>query len=109
MVSGLRPSDRTLLYKGTPGDPRLGDLMGSGIPPREGVALLGFPDDRAIVNGHGRRGAALGPAEARRFLSRLTPGDRGELEGLELRDLGDAVPSETGSIEEVHALLEKAA
>jgi len=60
------------------------------------------------VNGRGRAGAAEGPAELRRFLSRLTPGDRGQLDGLVLRDLGDAT-AELGGIEEVHAALEEAA
>src|SRR5207237_586676 len=71
------------------------------------IALVGFADDRAIVNGRGRPGAALGPAEARRFLSRLTPGDGGELDGLAIGDLGDAASS--GSIEETHTLVEEAA
>jgi len=107
MASGLRPSDPSLLYAGTADDPRLGERIETGIPLRNGVALVGFADDRAVVNGRGRPGAALGPAEARRFLSRLTPGDGGELEGLRIRDLGDAAPS--GSIEETHAVAEEAA
>jgi len=107
MASGLRPSDPSLLYAGTPEDPRLGERIESGIPRNKGVALLGFADDRAIVNGRGRPGAALGPTEARRFLSRLTPGDQAEIEGVAIGDLGDAAPS--GSVEEVHALLEEAA
>src|SRR5438270_505436 len=107
MASGLRPSDPSLLYAGTSDDPRLGDRIERGIPLRGGIALLGFADDRAIVNGRGRAGAAAGPGEMRRFLSRLTPGDRGELDGLAMRDLGDAPPS--GSIEETHALVEEAA
>jgi formimidoylglutamase len=107
MASGLRPSDPSLLYTGTADDPRLGDRIEAGIPARNGVALLGFADDRAIVNGRGRPGAALGPAEIRRFLSRFTPGDRGELDGVEVRDLGDVTPS--GSIEETHTLVEEAA
>src|SRR5256885_13782911 len=107
MASGLRPSDPSLLYAGTPEDPRLGERIKGGIPVREGVALLGFADDRAVVNGRGRSGAALGPTEARRYLSRLTPGDHGELDGVAIADLGDAAPS--GSIEETHALVEEAA
>jgi len=110
MASGLRPSDRSLLYAGTAEDPRLGERIEAGIPSRKGVALLGFADERAIVNGRGRPGAALGPGEIRRFLSRLTPGDRGELDGLEIRDLGDAVPCRSSSsIEEVHGQVEDAA
>ena len=98
MASGLRPSDPSLLYAGTSDDPRLGERIQAGIPRRNGIALVGFADDRAIVNGRGRPGAALGSAEIRRFLSRLTPGDRGELDGVELSDLGDAASS--GSIED---------
>ena len=107
MASGLRPSDPSLLYAGTADDPRLGERIQAGIPRRNGIALVGFADDRAIVNGRGRPGAALGSAEIRRFLSRLTPGDRGELDGVELSDLGDAASS--GSIEETHALVEEVA
>jgi len=107
MASGLRPSDPSLLYAGTPEDPRLGERIEAGIPSRGGAVLLGFADDRAIGNGRGRPGAALGPAEARRFFSRLTPGDEGELEGVAIGDLGDAVAS--GSIEEVHTRVEEAA
>jgi formimidoylglutamase len=107
MASGLQPSDPSLLYAGSADDPRLGNRIEAGVPARRGIALLGFADDRAVVNGRGRPGAALGPAEIRRFLSRLTPGDRGDLDGVEIRDLGDAAPS--GSIEETHALVEEAA
>lgn len=72
------------------------------------VVFLGYADDRAVVNGRGRPGAAHGPAELRRYLSRLTPGDHGELDRLTLRDLGDA-GAELGSIEAVHAAIEEAA
>ena len=81
--------DPGLFYPATADDPRLGDRVRLG-PASGGIALLGYADDRAVVNGRGRAGAASGPAEARRFLYGLTPGDRGELERLALFDLGDA-------------------
>ena len=109
MASGLRPSDPSLLFAGTPDDPRLGERVKTGMPPQGGVALVGFADDRAIVNGRGRPGAALGPAEIRRFFFRLTPGDGGELDGVEISDLGDAAPSEPTSIEEAHHQAEEGA
>src|SRR5256885_10204064 len=107
MASGLRPSDPSLLSAGTSDDRRLGDRIERGIPVRGGIALLGFADDRAIVNGRGRAGAAAGPGEMRRFLSRLTPGDRGELHGLAMRDPRDAPPA--GSLEETPAPLAETA
>src|SRR5437868_103748 len=79
MALPLRPSDPGLLYCGTADDQRLGERVRHGAP-SVGVALIGYADDRAVVNGRGRAGAAAGPAEVRRFLYRLTPGDRGELE-----------------------------
>ena len=108
----LKPADPALFYRGTTDDPRLGDRIVPAADARADdspvVAFIGYADDRAVVNGRGRPGAALGPAELRRFLSRLTPGDRGELDRLSLRDLGDAGP-ELGGIEEVHAAVEEAA
>ena len=90
MALALRLSDPGLFYSTTEDDPRLGDRVRLG-PASGGVALLGYADDRAVVNGRGRAGAASGPAEVRRFLYGLTPGARGELERLALYDLGDAV------------------
>src|SRR5207302_3758234 len=111
----LKPANPALFYKGTAEDPRLGEAIVSvpGAAPRSTttgslVALLGHADDRAVVNGRGRPGAAQGPAELRRFLSRLTPGDHGELDRLALVDLGDA-SAELGDIEQVHSAIEEAA
>jgi formiminoglutamase len=110
----LKSADPALFFRGTPEDPRLGERIErsadlrrtpGGVP---WVAFLGYADDRAVVNGRGRPGAAQGPAELRRCLSRLTPGDHGQLDRLALRDLGDATP-ELGGVEEVHAALEEAA
>jgi formiminoglutamase len=95
MALALRPSDPQLLFVGLRDDPRLGERIQHGSVGRGGVALIGHADDRAIVNGRGRPGAAAGPREARRFLFRLTTGDRGELERLALFDLGDASPRTT--------------
>jgi formiminoglutamase len=109
----LKPADPALFYRGTPDDPRLGERIERAtdlrqVPVGATVALIGYADDRAVVNGRGRPGAAQGPAELRRSLSRLTPGDHGELDRLALRDLGDGTP-DLGSIEDVHAAVEDAA
>jgi formiminoglutamase len=116
VANPLKPANPALFYKGTADDPRLGDVIVSASPdalsriPQTGtlVALIGHADDRAVVNGRGRPGAAQGPAELRRYLSRLTPGDGGQLERISLSDLGDATP-DLGTIEDVHAALEEAA
>ena len=109
----LKPADPALFYRGTPDDPRLGERIERAADLRQGrgvatVALIGYADDRAVVNGRGRPGAAEGPVELRRFLSRLTPGDHGQLDRLALRDLGDAAPA-LGGVEQVHAAIEEAA
>jgi formiminoglutamase len=117
VAKSLKPANPALFYKGTADDPRLGDaivsIAGPDALPRKPstgtiVAMIGHADDRAVVNGRGRPGAAQGPAELRRYFSRLTPGDRGELARISLHDLGDATP-ELGGIEEVHAGVEEAA
>jgi len=105
---GSRP-----VLPGHPDDSRLGERIERSADLRQArdgttVALIGYADDRAVVNGRGRPGAALGPAELRRFLSRLTPGDHGQLDRLVLRDLGDATPV-LGGVEQVHAAIEEAA
>jgi formiminoglutamase len=107
MALGLRPSDPAVSYSGSADDPRIGQLVRQG-PASGGVALIGYADDRAIANGRGRAGAAAGPTEARRFLNRLTPGDRGELDRLPIFDLGDVADS-AASIEDLHARTEEAA
>ncbi|HWE23341.1 MAG TPA: formimidoylglutamase [Myxococcales bacterium] len=117
MANPLKPANPALFYKGTSEDPRLGDSIVSSSSPdavaRAGktgplVAMIGHADDRAVVNGRGRPGAAQGPTELRRYLSRLTPGDRGELERISLHDLGDAT-AQLGTIEDVHASIEEVA
>ncbi|GAC1347653.1 MAG: formimidoylglutamase [Myxococcales bacterium] len=117
-MQGLRSPDESAIFHGTPEDPRLGDQWSFG-PARPAfgpgsVALLGFADDRGVVNGGGRPGAHLGPRELRRFLSRLTPGMDGEVSAVSIHDLGDAAPGGADgaaalSIEETHALAEDAA
>jgi len=110
----LKSADPALFFEGTPDDPRLGERIERIAELRRtpgqarSVVFVGYADDRAVVNGRGRAGAAQGPAELRRFLSRLTPGDHGQLDRLALSDLGDATP-DVGGIEQVHAALEEAA
>jgi formiminoglutamase/guanidinobutyrase len=76
-------------------DPRITRLFrDSG---RADAVLLGYPDDRGVVAGGGRPGAAQGPSELRRTLAEygttwnLAAGD--DLERLRLRDAGDVDPA----------------
>ena len=114
MARTLKSADPALFFRGTPDDPRLGERIERVAEfrrtpgPLRSVVFLGYADDRAVVNGRGRGGAAQGHAVLRGLLSRRTPGDQGQLDRLALRDLGDATP-ELGSIEDVHAALEEAA
>jgi formimidoylglutamase len=110
----LKAADPALFYRGAPDDPRLGEriVRAAGVTQSAAsgpsIVFIGHADDRAVVNGRGRPGAVQGPAELRRFLSRLTPGDHGELDRLRLVDLGDA-SAELGDIEQVHSAVEEAA
>lgn len=112
----LQPASDELFHHGGPDDPRLGDLarqgqaaLEAGGAARHAAALIGFADDRGVVNGGGRPGARQGPTEARRALYKLTPGAHGELERVQLADLGDAVPGDPErSVESVHAVAEQA-
>jgi len=76
-------------------DPRITRLFrDSG---RVDAVLIGFPDDRGVVAGGGRPGAAQGPSELRRTLAEygttwnLAAGD--DLERLRLRNAGDVEPA----------------
>jgi formiminoglutamase len=71
-----------------PTDPRLAELCKPISDETEGgVAILGYPDDEGILLNGGRSGAALGPAEIRRWLYRMTPHARRPLKAF--WDLGD--------------------
>ena len=115
-------ADPALFFKGSPGDPRLGDVVVPGPVSqadsddgRPTVAILGIADDRGVTNGGGRAGAALGPRELRRWLYKMTLGGEEELANLRLFDLGDAGPGDglvrddQGTVAEVHEQAERAA
>jgi len=76
-------------------DLRVGDLLGravaAGEPAR--VVILGFPTDVGVRRNGGRAGAALAPAEIRRWLRRFTPDARARVAFLALlestEDRGD--------------------
>lgn len=100
----LRPVDDALVTRGTDDDPRLGRLLG---PVEDAqVVIVGCADDTGVRNSGGRVGAAEGPTEIRRWLYKLTTGLHGELESLQLADLGDVLPQAT--IEATHAAVEEA-
>ena len=72
--------------KPDPKDPRLAELCTDGGK----VNIIGYPDDEGIKLNGGRVGAALGPAEIRKWLYRMTPHARLKIKSFS--DLGDLVP-----------------
>src|SRR5262245_39474951 len=79
-------------------DPRLGEVIerwnGDPSALRPGRAVLvGFPQDEGVRRNQGRPGAALAPAELRRWLSRLTPWD-----GSTQTDLTPSPPLDAGNV-----------
>ena len=103
----LIPVSAELLFKGRPGDPRLGEWVLTKEPPpaplgdaQNCVFLLGCPDDTGVRLNLGRAGAQLGPQEIRRaFYKMALPGsDSWKL--LRVFDRGNIPISD--SIEETH-------
>lgn len=94
-----RPIDPALLFKGRPGDPRLGELVSTNWPlvgVTTKLCLVGVPDDLGVHLNRGRRGAAGGPAAIRRELYKMTPpmdaGDKSAvIDPGVFSDAGDAV------------------
>lgn len=76
-----------------PDDPRLGEratrLARVDETPKGAIVLVGVPDDRGVVAGYGRAGAAAGPRVFREHFYRLPLGAGGELSRLILCDAGD--------------------
>ena len=85
----------TELPSNTPGDARLGHLLGGKLTTssRPRAVIIGFPSDEGVHRNGGRVGSAGAPAEIRRWLYRLTPdaqNHEGFVELLEKTlDLGD--------------------
>src|SRR5690349_3020269 len=83
----LQPIDPSLFFsRHDSNDPRLGDLVQKEIA-RSGVVIVGYPDDEGIEINGGRKGAALGPTEIRRWLYRMTPHPKRQLK--DFADLGN--------------------
>ncbi len=97
-----RRPDASLLYRrNDANDVRLGEVVCTDAADyaRAQVVILGCPQDEGVQRNSGRPGAALAPAEIRRYLYRLTING---LEDLCLFDLGDTLIQP--SLEETHAL-----
>jgi formiminoglutamase len=94
----LEPAEPSADRARRPDDPRLGEVVeywqGNAAALRPGRAvLLGFPQDEGVRRNHGRPGAALAPAEIRRYLYRLTPWD-----GVSGIDLTEQRPVDLGNM-----------
>ncbi|MBX7143651.1 MAG: formimidoylglutamase [Oligoflexia bacterium] len=61
------------LPKARPGDPRIGELLGTRQKNTPRLALIGFPCDQGVLRNGGRLGAALAPDQIREALFRMTP------------------------------------
>lgn len=87
----LQPADPTLFFsRRDSNDPRLGDFVQKELAKPE-VVILGYPDDEGIEINGGRKGAALGPDQIRRWLYRMTPHPKREMKGF--ADLGNLPPT----------------
>jgi formimidoylglutamase len=102
----LKPVSHELLFKGRPGDPRLGEWVKpvAAPPNSQGphpIVLFGNPDDLGVLRNLGRAGAKGGPHAIRRHLYKMTPpADWDWSERIALYDLGNTVA--TDSIRETH-------
>lgn len=100
------PINEHLLFRGRPGDPRLGELVQRGeyplhpSPKQENILLWGCPDDAGVVRNRGRAGAKEGPDSIRKHLYRMTPPMDAEWESLRIHDFGNLVPG--GDLRETH-------
>lgn len=78
-----------------PEDPRIGNIAtrmkSVAEVSRDSVVIIGIPDDRGVVAGHGRAGAAHGPSSFRECFYRLPLGPNGELARLKILDAGDVM------------------
>lgn len=103
------PAPSELLFKGRPGDPRLGDWVKAStkIPLQEThdktvIAIAGFPDDEGITRNRGRGGAKGGPDGIRKALYKLCPPmDFVWEDRIELYDAGNVLPGK--DIAETHS------
>ncbi len=110
----LNPIPTDLLFKGRPGDPRLGEWVEcvSEVPEdddgRPLVALYGCPDDTGVTINRGRPGAKDGPNSIRTFLYKMAlPMDLEIEKKIRLIDLGNIKVE--SKITDTHANAEKIA
>lgn len=90
-MQDLKPIDSNLFFsRNDPADPRLGEKVVCQAP-ISGVTILGYPDDEGIQINGGRKGAADGPTEIRRWLYKMTPNASRSLKSF--ADLGDLHPT----------------
>lgn len=91
-MTNLTPADTSLFFsRRDSNDPRLGDFVQKELT-KPGVAIIGYPDDEGIEINGGRKGAALGPTEIRRWMYRMTPHPKRRLK--DFADTGNLVPKQ---------------
>lgn len=97
-----------LLFKGRPGDPRLGEWVQRGewgallADKRETIGIWGCPDDTGVTRNRGRAGAKEGPDSIRKHLYRMAmPMDLEWENSLRLIDFGNLIPS--NAIRDTHS------
>jgi len=97
-----------LLFKGRPGDPRLGEWVQSSNElkkvekDKESLVILGTPDDTGVIRNLGRPGAKEGPNSIRKHLYKMAlPMDLKWERMLSLSDAGNTKVSQ--AINETHA------
>ena len=78
--SSLQPVSPELLFKGRPGDPRLGEWVKTDqkvplqkLAEKEAIVIVGFPDDEGVTRNRGRAGAKHGPDGTRKHFYKLCP------------------------------------
>lgn len=106
----FKPAEKALFFsRQDPKDPRLGDLVAESLDGKEGVTILGYPDDEGIRLNRGREGAAAGPREIRNWLYRMTPHPKRHLkpfcDGGDLNITGDLAARHETVATEVARLL----
>jgi formiminoglutamase len=96
MKLNSQPIPKELLFKGRPGDPRMGEWVQlteqtpSPTPHKETVVILGTPDDMGVIRNLGRAGAKEGPNSIRKHLYKMAlPMDLHWENHLSLYDAGN--------------------
>ena len=88
------PVSPEILFKGRPGDPRLGQWVNTEQPAAGSAhfVILGYPDDQGVRLNRGRPGAAGGPDGFRKHFYKLTqPADHPWQGRVVLEDWGNSV------------------